>query len=78
VLNACRAWRYAAESIWCTKQEAGTWALAQLDDPNVVASALAARTGDRRLPRGQVESFLRRNVRRLQEASQAASEMLPP
>jgi hypothetical protein len=71
VLNACRAWRYALQSTWCAKQEAGTWTLAQLDDPSLVISALAARTGDGRLPRREVESFLRRIVQCLEGASQA-------
>ncbi len=78
VLNACRAWRYALQSIWCAKQEAGTWAVAQVDDPSLVISALAARTGDGRLPRPEVESFLRRTVQCLEKASQATPLMARP
>jgi hypothetical protein len=67
VLNACRAWRYAAESTWSGKPEAGAWASTQLDDPALVEAALAARTRDGSLPRREVESFLREVVQRLEE-----------
>jgi hypothetical protein len=40
VLNACRAWRYAAEGDWLTKREAGRWAFAQGADPDLLAAAL--------------------------------------
>lgn len=31
VLNACRAWRYKAENIFCSKTEAGQWAYQRED-----------------------------------------------
>ncbi len=71
VLNACRAWRYAVEGTWSEKPEAGAWASAQLDDPAIVETALAARTHGGSLPRREVESFLRWVLQRLEERHRA-------
>jgi Aminoglycoside adenylyltransferase, C-terminal domain len=46
VLNACRGWRYAAEDVWSSKQDAAAWALDRTDDPATVSTALAIRHGD--------------------------------
>jgi hypothetical protein len=45
VLNACRALRYARDDEWSSKPAAGRWALDHVADPEVVAEALAARSG---------------------------------
>ncbi len=58
ILNACRAWRFAREGVWSSKPDAGEWARARLDDPHLVAQALAARHGDGRLARERVDAFL--------------------
>jgi predicted nucleotidyltransferase len=71
VLNACRAWRFEAESTWSGKPEAGAWAAKQLDDPALIEAALAARAQDSSLPRREVESFLRGVARRIEEGSRA-------
>jgi predicted nucleotidyltransferase len=44
VLNAARTLRFVAEQRWSSKAEAGRWALARLDDPELVRRALDART----------------------------------
>src|SRR5262245_14960305 len=44
VLNACRAWRFAEEGVWCSKLDGGTWALHRVDedgDRAVVELAIA-------------------------------------
>ena len=63
VLNACRAWRYAAEGRWSSKVEAAEWARARDDDPELIDAAIAARSGGRRLDPRRVEALLGR-VRR--------------
>jgi hypothetical protein len=45
VLNACRTWRFVAEGIWSNKEEAGRWAQAIADDPELIAAALTGRRG---------------------------------
>lgn len=65
VLNACRAWRFAVEGSWSSKPAAGEWALARVEDGELVAAALAARVSGRPLPRVRVERFLRDIERRL-------------
>jgi hypothetical protein len=59
VLNASRGWRFAAEGVWCSKDDAGAWALARTRDPGIVETALAARRGDRAatLDPARVEAF---------------------
>jgi hypothetical protein len=57
VLNACRAWRYAAEGAWSSKESAGLWTLERRPTP-VVAEALRARKGGRALDRSAVRRFL--------------------
>ncbi|MFC5021810.1 aminoglycoside adenylyltransferase domain-containing protein [Streptomyces coeruleoprunus] len=44
VLNACRDWRYAAESVICSKTEGGRWARDRLPDPWLVDAALQWQT----------------------------------
>jgi hypothetical protein len=57
VLNAARSLRYAREGTWSSKREAGRWALATLDDADVVARALAARAGDGHVDPAEAERF---------------------
>jgi Aminoglycoside adenylyltransferase, C-terminal domain len=45
VLGACRAWRYAVEGGWSSKEEAGRWALGRAGDPAAIEQALALRAG---------------------------------
>ncbi|MFC5884486.1 DUF4111 domain-containing protein [Kitasatospora sp. CM 4170] len=40
VLNACRDWRYAAESVICSKVTGGRWARERIRDPWLVDAAL--------------------------------------
>jgi hypothetical protein len=69
VLNACRAWRFAAEGAWSSKPAAGAWARSRLDDQELVSEALAARHGDGRLDRDRVDALLGRVERLLQSAA---------
>ena len=46
VLNASRGWRFAAEGVWSSKRDAGTWAMARTRDSATVSTALAIRDGD--------------------------------
>ena len=43
VLNACRALRYRADNIVCSKTEGAEWALAEGIEPGLVQPALDAR-----------------------------------
>jgi hypothetical protein len=45
VLNACRAWRLAADGVVCSKLDGGRWARRRLADPSMVDAALAAQQG---------------------------------
>jgi streptomycin 3"-adenylyltransferase len=45
VLNACRAWRLAADGVLCSKLDGGHWARRRLADPSLVDAALAAQQG---------------------------------
>ena len=47
VLNACRAWRFAAEGEWVSKSEAAGWGGERGGDPELAAWALAARLRER-------------------------------
>jgi hypothetical protein len=60
VLNASRGWRFASEGVWCSKNDAGAWAMARTGDPATVSAALAARHGDpsATLDPARVEAFV--------------------
>jgi hypothetical protein len=73
VLNACRAWRYAAENAWSSKQAAGEWALTHVDDGDLVAAALVARLSGESLPRPRVERFLRRTADQLTDTGRGGT-----
>jgi hypothetical protein len=64
VLNACRAWRYAADGTWSSKPAAGAWAR-ERGAAGVVAQALSARTGDGEVDSKQAGAFVRCVARRL-------------
>lgn len=46
VLNAARAWRFAEEGVWSSKDDAGVWALERAPRSDVVTRALALRRGE--------------------------------
>jgi Domain of unknown function (DUF4111) len=76
VLTACRAWRYVAEGTWSSKPAAGAWALARLEDPDLVSEALAARFGrPGRLDRARVAAFLGRPRRFVEAAEDDAGRL---
>jgi hypothetical protein len=60
VLNACRAWRWLDEGVWCSKRAAGSWARERLERPEVVDRALAVRYrgAPEQLPRAEVEMLV--------------------
>jgi len=45
VLNACRAWLFAAEGRWSSKRDAAAWARTRVPVPAVVDAAVAVRFG---------------------------------
>jgi Domain of unknown function (DUF4111) len=71
VLNAARAWRYAAEGVWSSKDAAAGWALARTEDPGLVQAALAIRHGDRSqaLDPARVDRFVRVIQARVEQAA---------
>jgi len=77
VLNASRGWRFAAEGVWCSKDDAGAWALARTRDPGIVEAALAARRGGRAatLDSARVEAF---GAEALQAVERALAGEGPP
>ena len=60
VLNAGRAWRYAEEGVWSSKDDAASWVLARAGDPSLVEGALAVQhgAGSRALDSGRVQEFV--------------------
>ena len=70
VLNAGRAWRYAYEGVWSSKDAAASWVLARTEDPTLVQTALAIRHGDRSqtLDPARVDRFIRAVEARVQRA----------
>ena len=52
VLNACRAWRYAADGSLVSKVDGGRWAEERLDEPELtlVRTAIALQSGDETVP----------------------------
>jgi hypothetical protein len=71
VLNAGRAWRYAAEGVWSSKDAAAGWVLGRTEDPALVKTALAIRHGDRSqtLDPARVDRFIRTVQAQLQRAA---------
>lgn len=73
VLNAGRAWRYAEEGVWSSKDDAACWALARAADPSLVEDALAIRhgAGSRALDGARVQRFVQDVRGRVERAGQA-------
>jgi len=71
VLNAARAWRYAAEGMWSSKDAAVGWAQARTENPALVRTALAIRHGDhsQALDPARVDRFVRGIQARIQRAA---------
>ena len=78
VLNGARAWRYAVEGVWSSKDAAAGWALARAEDPGLIRTALAVRHGDRSqaLDPARVDRFIREIRARVERA--AARPPAPP
>lgn len=74
VLNAGRAWRYAEEGVWSSKDDAASWVLARTHDPSLMESALAIRhgVGLSALDPARVNEFVRGVRAQIERAAQAA------
>lgn len=72
VLNAARSLRYAVGGTWSAKREAGRWALGALDDAQVVARALAARSGGDIVDPAEAERFRKSVVARIRALVQTS------
>jgi hypothetical protein len=69
VLNACRAWRFAAMDVLGSKLEGATWARARWPDTGVIDAAVALRRGeDATLDDKGVDALLASVADRLREA----------
>jgi hypothetical protein len=72
VLNACRAWRFAAEDVLGSKLEGAAWARARWPDPGLIDAAVALRRGEHATLGGPaVDALLAAVATRLREAAQA-------
>ena len=59
VLNACRAWRFAEEGVWSSKEAGAKWARPRVEDPDVIDAALEIRGGQtQRLDPSEVRAFV--------------------
>jgi hypothetical protein len=71
VLNACRAWRFAADDVLGSKLGGATWAREVWPDPGVIDAAVALRRGvDATLDEPAVDALLSAVTTRLEEAAQ--------
>jgi len=72
VLNACRAWRFAADDVLGPKLEGAAWARARWPDPGLIDAAVALRHGeDATLDASEVDALLSAVAARLREAADA-------
>jgi hypothetical protein len=72
VLNACRAWRFAAVDVLGSKLEGAAWARARWPDPGVIDAAVALRRGENAtLDEPAVDALLSAVATRLRAAAQA-------
>lgn len=72
VLNACRAWRFAAVDVLGSKLEGAVWARARWPDTGLIDAAVALRRGeDATLDESAVDALLSAVVARLREAAGA-------
>jgi hypothetical protein len=71
VLNACRAWRFAAMDVLGSKLEGAAWARARWRDTRVIDAAVALRRGEKAtLDEAAVDALLRSVADRLREAAE--------
>lgn len=80
VLNAGRAWRFAAEGVWSSKDAAAGWVLARTEDPGLIQASLAVRHGDRSrtLDPACVNRFVREVQALVQQAASREPDSTPP
>jgi hypothetical protein len=72
VLNACRAWRFAAVDVLGSKLEGAAWARARWPDTGLIDAAVALRRGeDATLDESAVDALLSAVATRLREAAEA-------
>jgi hypothetical protein len=72
VLNACRAWRFAAVDVLGSKLEGAAWARARWPDTGLIDAAVALRRGvDATLDESAVDALLSAVATRLREAAHA-------
>src|SRR5665213_3068339 len=72
VLNACRAWRFAAVDVLGSKLEGAAWAHARWSDAGVIDAAVALRRGETAtLDEAAVDALLASVATRLREAADA-------
>lgn len=72
VLNACRAWRFAAVDVLGSKLEGAAWARARWPDPGLIDAAVALRRGEHAaLDEPAVDALLSAVATRLREAALA-------
>jgi len=71
VLNACRAWRFAAEDVLGSKLEGAAWARARWPDTGLLDAAVALRRGQAAaLDESAVDALLSAVATRLREAAE--------
>lgn len=71
VLNACRAWRFAAEDVLGSKLDGAAWARARWPDTGLIDAAVALRRGeDAALDDSAVDALLSAVASRLREAAE--------
>jgi len=74
VLNACRAWRFAADDVLGSKLEGAAWARARWTDPAVIETAVALRRGeDATLDESAVDELLAAVAVRLRDAGETTA-----
>jgi hypothetical protein len=73
VLNACRAWRFAAEDVLGSKLEGADWARAHWPDTGLIHTAVALRRGEvATLDESAVDALLAAVATRLREAAETS------
>jgi Domain of unknown function (DUF4111) len=80
VLNAGRAWRFAAEGVWSSKDAAAGWVLTRTEDPGLIQASLAVRHGhrSRTLDPARVNRFVREVQALVQQAASREPDSTPP
>jgi hypothetical protein len=72
VLNACRAWRFAAEDVLGSKLEGAAWARARWPDVSVIDASVALRRGEvATLEESAVDALLSSVAEQLHRAAEA-------